>query len=78
MVKVTSVFPEREFQLKLRFSNGEYRCFDMQPYLHLPVYQRLENPGFFSLAHVDYGTVVWPTEIDIAPETLYELSIPVV
>lgn len=78
MVKVTSVYPEGGFQLKLGFSNGECRLFDMQPYLHFPVYQRLENPGFFSLAHIDYGTVVWPGEIDIAPETLYELSVPVV
>jgi len=31
---------------------------------------------FFSLASVDYGTVTWPSDIDIAPETLYECSVP--
>jgi hypothetical protein len=56
-------------------NNGEKRRFDMRPYLHLPIYRCLENPAFFALARVDYGTVVWPGEIDIAPETLYELSV---
>ena len=35
---------------------------------------RLENPAFFGLARVDYGTVTWPSEVDIAPETLYDCS----
>lgn len=48
---------------------------DLRPYLHYPVFRRLENPGFFFLARVDYGTVTWPGDIDIAPETLYEQSV---
>lgn len=76
MIRVTSVQTVPDFHLQLRFSNGECRCFDMTPYLHLPVYRRLDNPRFFALARVDYGTVVWPDEIDIAPETLYEHSLP--
>ena len=48
----------------------------MRPYLHYPVFRRLEHPGYFSLARVDYGTVTWPGDIDIAPETLYDGSIP--
>ncbi len=78
MIRVSSVTTWPEFTLSLQFSNGEQRRFDMGPYLHLPVFRPLENPGFFSLAQVHYGTVVWPGEIDIAPETLYELSVPLV
>jgi hypothetical protein len=48
----------------------------MTPYLQYPVFQRLKNTAFFSLARVDYGTVTWPGEIDIAPETLYDDSVP--
>lgn len=75
MIRVSSVMAEPDFHLALTFSNGEHRRFDMRPYLHLPVYRRLENPGFFALAQVDYATVVWPGEIDIAPETLYNDSV---
>jgi hypothetical protein len=48
----------------------------MRPYLHYPVFRRLENPAYFLLARVDYETVVWPGDIDIAPETLYDRSTP--
>jgi hypothetical protein len=76
MIKVVAVTPAEDFQLVLAFNTGERRRFDMRPYLHYPVFRRLENPGFFSLARIDYGTVTWPGEIDIAPETLYERSEP--
>ncbi|MGH8558552.1 MAG: DUF2442 domain-containing protein [Methylococcales bacterium] len=57
--------------LQLCFTNGEQKKFDMTPYLHYPVFKKLQNPGFFRLARVEYGTVTWPGDIDIAPETLY-------
>ena len=77
LLDVVSVQTRPDFQLDLEFENGERRRFDMSSYLHYPVFRRLENPGFFSLARVEYGTVVWPGNIDIAPETLYDLSVPV-
>ena len=76
MIAVSSVEAVQDFNLLLTFNSGERRCFDMRPYLHYPVFRRLENPSFFSLAHIDYGTVIWPGDIDIAPETLYEYSVP--
>ena len=75
MIRVSSVMTESNFHLILLFNNNEKRRFDMRPYLDLPVFQPLKNPSFFSLAFVDYGTVVWPGDIDIAPETLYALSV---
>ena len=77
LLDVTAVEARPEFLLDLEFENGERRRFDMSPYLHYPIFRRLENPGFFSLARAEHGTVVWPGDIDIAPETLYELSVPV-
>lgn len=76
MIEVNSVEAVPGFGLLLTFNSGEQRRFDMRPYLHYPVFRRLENPVFFSMARVDYGTVTWPGDIDIAPETLYERSVP--
>ena len=38
---------------------------------------RIAAPTVFSRrVKVDYGTVVWPGDIDVAPETLYDDSAP--
>nr|VFJ97271.1 MAG: Protein of unknown function (DUF2442) [Candidatus Kentron sp. H]VFJ97305.1 MAG: Protein of unknown function (DUF2442) [Candidatus Kentron sp. H]VFK02874.1 MAG: Protein of unknown function (DUF2442) [Candidatus Kentron sp. H] len=76
MIEVTAVEPHSDYRLLVTFSNGERKHFDMRPYLHYPVFRKLENPGFFALASVDYGTVTWPGDIDIAPETLFVEGTP--
>lgn len=77
LLDVVSVQPQADYRLLLEFENGEKRCFDMKPFLHKKPFDRIENPAFFRLARVLYGTVVWPGNIDIAPETLYDGSVPV-
>lgn len=72
MIEVSKVEIGTEYKLHITFNDGERRLFDMAPYLQYPVFQKLKNTAFFSLARVDYGTVTWPGDIDIAPETLYE------
>lgn len=49
----------------------------MYPYLEYPVFKDLKDLEFFKIAQVQYGTVIWPNEIDIAPERLYEESVKV-
>lgn len=63
--------------LELEFENGEIRRFDLTPYLDRKPFNRLKDSSSFFGAHIEYGTVVWPGEIDIAPETLYDLSVPI-
>jgi hypothetical protein len=75
MIEVCEVKASPQYVLNLHFNNGEKRMFDMTHYLQYPVFRRLQNTSFFSLARVEYGTVTWPGEIDIAPETLYDQSI---
>ena len=78
ILDIVAVRPEKNFLLLLKFKNGEYRRFDMKPLLSLKPWDRVANPAVFSRVRADYGTVVWPGEIDVAPETLYDDSIPTI
>ncbi|WP_031387891.1 DUF2442 domain-containing protein [Desulfonatronum thiodismutans] len=73
---VLSVEPRPGYVLDLKFSNGECRRFDMRPLLRMKPWNRIASPAVFRRVRVDYGTLVWPGEIDVAPETLYDDSIP--
>ena len=76
MLDVVKVEVKPNHLLWLEFENGEWRVFDMNPFLENGVFRQLQDSRLFSTAHVDYGTVVWPGDIDMVTETLYELSKP--
>lgn len=73
---VTRVIPREDFRLEITFDTGETRLFDVRPYLDKGIFLRLQDPGLFKQAFVALDTVCWPGDLDIAPETLYDLSVP--
>ncbi|MEA3544545.1 MAG: DUF2442 domain-containing protein [Thermodesulfobacteriota bacterium] len=76
LLDVVKVKVQAKYILEIEFENGEQRLFDMSSYLDKKPFDRLKNVAVFSGAHIGYGTVVWPGNIDIAPETLYDCSVP--
>ena len=76
LLDVIKVNVSNNFQLKLEFENGETRLFDMKPFLKKKPFITLQKEAIFECATVRHGTVVWPGNIDIAPETLYDYSQP--
>jgi predicted ATP-grasp superfamily ATP-dependent carboligase len=69
--KVTKVQALDNFQLRLEFTDGSLKYFDVKPYLQYPAFERLKQGGLFAKAHVSNGTVIWDDRLDLAPETLY-------
>ena len=69
--RVKSIKQIQGFQLVLEFTSGETKTFDASPYLNQGVFTRLKEPTLFRQAAVGYGTVTWPGELDISPDTIY-------
>jgi len=77
LLDVTQVEPQEDRTLLLVFENGQKRRFDMEPLLDKRPFTKLRDLPLFMKATVACGTVVWPGNIDIAPETLWDRSEPV-
>jgi hypothetical protein len=69
--RVISVKPEPDFQLQITFSNGEVGHYDCKPILNFGVFSELSNEVYFRQVRVVNGTVAWPHEQDICPDTVY-------
>jgi len=74
LLDVISVEVQKDYNLRLVFENGEVRYFEMLPFLNKKPFDRLKDIKKFNLVKIEYGTLLWPDNIDIAPETLYEYS----
>ncbi len=73
--RVIKAVPTDDFKLILDFNNGEKRVFDVLQIADIKVFEPLKNIDFFKSVKVEYGTVVWPRDIDYCPDTLYSQSI---
>ena len=71
MHKVLSAIANDDFTLDLRFEDGSVRKFDVKPYLEYGIFKELKDQSYFKKVGVAFGTVQWPNEQDISPETLY-------
>jgi len=78
MEAVIRVVPREDFSLELWFNTGDHRLFDASPYLNRGGFTRLQDVSLFKQAFVALGTVCWPGDLDIAPETLFDRSAPLV
>lgn len=76
LLDVVSVMPRADGTLLLVFENNEQRVFDMKPLLSEKPFTKLQDKRLFLRARVELGTVAWPGNIDVAPETLWDCSTP--
>jgi hypothetical protein len=70
--RVQSVGAKDGYKLEITFTNGEIGVYDCTPLLDFGVFKELRDLAYFKQARVVGGTVVWPHEQDICPDTLYE------
>ena len=69
--RVHQVQTADNYTLLLKFSNneqGEYNCSHL---LEFGIFKELKNRHYFNKAVIENGTVSWPNNQDICPDTLY-------
>jgi hypothetical protein len=76
MIKVTAVKANDDYTLDLIFNDGSVKRFDVKPYLKYEVFKELQQLSYFKQVKLAFGTVQWPNEQDIAPDTLFVESKP--
>ena len=77
--KITSLATLPDFVLLVGFSDGEFRQFDLKPYIEqYPPFRSLaEINGLYEQAKIDAGGfgIVWNDELDVSAEGVYERGI---
>ena len=69
--RVIGVRPRTGYRLEITFANGETGTYDCRSLLTFGVFQELQDVSYFRQARAEGGTVVWPHEQDVCPDTLY-------
>ncbi len=76
MLKPIQVKAIENYQLYLKFNNGEERILDVRPYLQMPYYYSLKDIKEFKKVFISEYGIQWSNGKDISPHELYDYSIP--
>lgn len=72
--RVTSVNVLPELRLQVEFADGVCGTVDLSAMVQSPragVFAALTDPALFAQVHLECGTVVWPGDLDLAPDAMY-------
>jgi hypothetical protein len=69
--RVADVKPEAGYMLRLWFTNGEVKRFDVKPYLEKGIFAELKDLSIFNSVKPFLGSIQWINEADLCPDTLY-------
>ncbi len=69
--RIKAVEPKDDYQLMLVFTNGERGIYDCSHLLDFGIFQELKDKNYFRQVRLLHGSIAWPHEQDICPDTLY-------
>jgi hypothetical protein len=73
--RVTEVHALPGYCLMVRFVDGTTGEVDLSRLVmsdKAGIFATLRDPELFARAYVEYGAVMWPGEIDLAPDAMYD------
>ena len=69
--RVKSVKAIQGYKLDIIFDNNEEKIFDCSSLLDFGIFKEFQDRNYFQQVQCKHGTVIWPHEQDICPDTLY-------
>ena len=75
--KVTSTIYDSDYKITVTFNNGSTLICDLFETLQLGVFRCLQDITKFKEFSISDGVIAWPSNLDIAPEYLFKIGVPV-
>lgn len=73
--RLTKVTPLPNYELEVEFNDGTHGFVEMVKLImsdKAGVFAALKDQDLFNKAHLEYGVLTWPGEIDLAPDAMYD------
>lgn len=77
-MRIIEVKYDKDYKIKLKFSNGKIKTVDFEDKLNQPKYANhawfkpLKKKSYFKKVKCDGFTIIWPNGLDLCPDVLYE------
>ena len=73
--RLTKVTPLANYEIEVEFNDGAHGIVEMVKLImseHAGVFSALKDRDLFNKAHLEYGVLTWPGEIDLAPDAMHD------
>lgn len=72
--KAIDVKPLKDYQIKVKFDNGEIKILDITPYFKFKIFKELKEKDKFDKVKIAGLSIEWENGADICPDELYNNS----
>ncbi len=73
--RLSKVKPLPNYELEVEFNDGTHGIVEMVKLImsdKAGVFAALKDQDLFNKAHLEYGVLTWPGEIDLAPDAMHD------
>ena len=73
--RLSKVKPLPNYELEVEFNDGAHGIVEMVKLImgdKAGVFAALKDQDLFNKAHLEYGVLTWPGEIDLAPDAMHD------
>ena len=64
----------KDYQIEIKFDNGEIKILDVKPYFKFKIFKELKEENKFATVKISGLSIEWENGADICPDELYNNS----